>query len=286
MTSQPCFTPQQRSPLLRTLLRTLPQNPRTLKSVWCRMTPEVCTQPLCCKSLCCASRFFAQVAEELWAADPSKCPMGHEANASSGTQLLGGRFGYFLFFLLGEGEGEVRGGRERGGVGRLLKENPRRGVSRGGRGRGAGRVSAANWGIAGGGGAKYFLGGLKCPPRYSFLTKNRFLSSAGVGKSCDFSLLRVPNPSPTRDKNLASMAPGISSSKSNRRHILDLCCNIEAMHFGTNKLISRLLTLSCWTDLGVEKTVKSCFSQGRGSEMPSKIVSLRPAKRSPPRPSS
>ena len=40
---------------------------------------------------------------------------------------------------------------------------------------------------------------------------NRFLSSAGVGKSCVLPI-RVPNPSPTLDKNLASMGPGILSS--------------------------------------------------------------------------
>ena len=40
---------------------------------------------------------------------------------------------------------------------------------------------------------------------------NRFLSSAGVGKSCVLPI-RVPNPSPTLDKNLASMGPGTLSS--------------------------------------------------------------------------
>ena len=49
---------------------------------------------------------------------------------------LGGRFGYFLFFLLGGGEGEVQGDRERGGVGFLLK------IPLGG----VGRMSAANLG--------------------------------------------------------------------------------------------------------------------------------------------
>ena len=41
--------------------------------------------------------------------------------------------------------------------------------------------------------------------------RNHFLSSTGVGKSCVL-LIRVPNPSPTLDKNLASMGPGILSS--------------------------------------------------------------------------
>ena len=40
---------------------------------------------------------------------------------------------------------------------------------------------------------------------------NRFLSSAGVGKSCVLPI-PVPNPSPTLDKNLASMGPRILSS--------------------------------------------------------------------------
>ena len=40
---------------------------------------------------------------------------------------------------------------------------------------------------------------------------SRFLSNAGVGKSCVLPM-RVPNPNPTLDKNLASMGPGILSS--------------------------------------------------------------------------
>ena len=47
-------------------------------------------------------------------------------------------------------EGGVRGA-GRGGLDFFI-ENPRRGFSRRGRGRGAGKVSAANWGIWGGGG--------------------------------------------------------------------------------------------------------------------------------------
>ena len=39
----------------------------------------------------------------------------------------------------------------------------------------------------------------------------RSLSSTGVGKSCALPI-RMPNPSPTLDKNLASMGPGIFSS--------------------------------------------------------------------------
>ena len=74
--------------------------------------------------------------------------------------FLGGRFGYFLFFLLGGGEGGLR---RQKGVGFSLKI-PGGGGLPGERRRGgrrAGRVSARNWG--GGGGAKYFFSGLKCP---------------------------------------------------------------------------------------------------------------------------
>ena len=58
----------------------------------------------------------------------------------------------FSFFLLEEGEGESRGDREGRGVGFLLKIP---GVYRGG-GRGAGRMSAGNWG---GGGLNIFFRG-------------------------------------------------------------------------------------------------------------------------------
>ena len=65
-------------------------------------------------------------------------------------------FRIFLIFFCSGREGGVRGA-GRGG-GRLLIENPRRGVSRKGRGRGARRVSAANWEIArGGGGLNIFF---------------------------------------------------------------------------------------------------------------------------------
>ena len=49
-------------------------------------------------------------------------------NAFAGQNAkLGGRFGYFLFFLLGEGEGGVRGARRGGGGDRFFIENPTRG---------------------------------------------------------------------------------------------------------------------------------------------------------------
>ena len=133
---------------------------------------------------------------------PKQCPRAHEANASSGAKNLrhpdeAGRctssrrdqsaqakcqssgsclshkraitltwrtFRIFLiFFRLGEGEGGVRGRREGGGY-RFFIENPRGGggVSRR-RGRGAERLSA-RIGDFGGGGAKYFFSGPKCPP--------------------------------------------------------------------------------------------------------------------------
>ena len=74
--------------------------------------------------------------------------------------LLGGRFGYFLFFLLGGGEEGVRGARRGGGVGLLLK------IPGGGprRERGGGRVCAGNSG-EGLGWPKYFFSEPKFPPR-------------------------------------------------------------------------------------------------------------------------
>ena len=66
-------------------------------------------------------------------------------NSKNGPKL-GGRFGFF--FLLGEGEGGVRGVRG-GRGGRFFVESPRRGGGVLGGGTGAGRVSAANWGILG-----------------------------------------------------------------------------------------------------------------------------------------
>ena len=71
----------------------------------------------------------------------------------------------FYFFLLGEGEGEVRG-REGGGGDRFCIENPRRGggVSwwEGAEGPGG---SAAKWGTWGG--LKFFFPGPKCPPNFA-----------------------------------------------------------------------------------------------------------------------
>ena len=72
---------------------------------------------------------------------------------------IGGCFGYFLIFSCsgrGKGESEAPGG----GGGWFFLENPRRGLSRRRRGRGAGRVPAVNCG--GGVGAKYFFSGPNC----------------------------------------------------------------------------------------------------------------------------
>ena len=45
----------------------------------------------------------------------------------------------------------------------------------------------------------------------SVFVGSRFLSSAGVGRSCALPT-RVPSPSPTLDKTLAPMGPGVLSS--------------------------------------------------------------------------
>ena len=80
----------------------------------------------------------------------------HDQNVTK-IALLGGRFGYFLF-LLGEGEGGVRGaGRGADGDHRFLIENPRRGGSpaqEGAEGPGGclRRIGELGWG-----GAKYFF---------------------------------------------------------------------------------------------------------------------------------
>ena len=60
---------------------------------------------------------------------------------------LGGRFGYIFFFCSGRGGGSPRPLGVGGGV-RFLNEIPKAGGGEG-RGQGAGRVSAANWGFCG-----------------------------------------------------------------------------------------------------------------------------------------
>ena len=82
--------------------------------------------------------------------------------------FLGGRFGYFLFFLLWGGEGGVRDGRRGAGFGFLLE------IPGGGEGlqeRGGGGAEGLGGclcGIGGGGLKKYFFGGPKCPPSFFF----------------------------------------------------------------------------------------------------------------------
>ena len=79
----------------------------------------------------------------------------------------------FYFFCSGEGKGES--GATWGGVGFLLKIPRGGGVSQEGvgGGEGAGRVSAGDLGNLGGGGAKYFFSGPKCPPREESAKKNK-----------------------------------------------------------------------------------------------------------------
>ena len=80
--------------------------------------------------------------------------------------LLGGRFGYFLFFLLWEGEGGVRGAGRQGGSVFLLKIPGGGGSPEDGRGpRGREGVCSELGNFRGGGGAKYFFSVPKCPPR-------------------------------------------------------------------------------------------------------------------------
>ena len=74
---------------------------------------------------------------------------------------LGGRFGYFLFFLVGAGEGGVRGaGRRRVTI--FLKIPGGGGVSRAGRG-GGGEGPGVCGEFFGGGGLNIFLSGPKFP---------------------------------------------------------------------------------------------------------------------------
>ena len=64
--------------------------------------------------------------------------------------LLGRRFGYIFFSARGGGRGSPR--RREEGLGRFFCLKIQEGGSRGGEGPRAGRESAANWGIGGGGG--------------------------------------------------------------------------------------------------------------------------------------
>ena len=82
---------------------------------------------------------------------------------------LGGRFGYFLFVLIGGREGAVRGARKGGG--RFSLKIPGGGVGsprRGGGGEGSGGCLR---GISGGG-LNIFFSGPKCPPSHDLDLKN------------------------------------------------------------------------------------------------------------------
>ena len=74
---------------------------------------------------------------------------------------LGGRFGYFLFFLLGEGGRGVRGRREGGGS--IFHCKSRGGGLQEGKGPRGQEGVCGELGIFGGGGPKYFFSGPKCP---------------------------------------------------------------------------------------------------------------------------
>ena len=89
----------------------------------------------------------------------------------------------FYCFCSGRGKGES-GATGRGGVvGLLLKIQGGGGGSPGrGGGRGVERVSAANWGIGGGGGAKYFLSGPKRPPSMGQWISERELKTIQINK--------------------------------------------------------------------------------------------------------
>ena len=69
------------------------------------------------------------------------------------------RFFFFSVCCLGRGKGESKAPEGGGIVFFFSFENPRRRVSRRGRGRGAGRVYSVNGGIFGGGGPNIYFGG-------------------------------------------------------------------------------------------------------------------------------
>ena len=103
---------------------------------------------------------------------------------------------FFIFFAWGRGSRGARGG----GLA-FFTENPRRGgVSRRGRGRGAGRVSASNWGIWGGGLNIFFRGRNvhqeKAPrnPQKKFTQKSMTKSTLSEWKFLTTNALQKGNP--------------------------------------------------------------------------------------------
>ena len=95
---------------------------------------------------------------------PKKAALLKGGNAA--IPILGGRFGYFLFFLLGRGKGEFEAPGGGGGGVRFLLKIPGGGGGGVQEGEGPGgclrRIGDIFWG--GGRGAKYFFVGPKCPP--------------------------------------------------------------------------------------------------------------------------
>ena len=112
---------------------------------------------------------------------------------------LGGRFGYFLFFLLGGGEGGSR--RQKGvrGVAFLLKI-PGGGGLPGERGRGGAEGPGGCLQGIGGGGVKFFFSGPKFP---SSKGKGKEVSSKGKGKE----VVRVGELGEDRQRNRQVSAP-------------------------------------------------------------------------------
>ena len=99
--------------------------------------------------------------------------------------MLGGRFGYFLFFSARGGEGGVRGDREAGG---RFFENPRGGgVYQ--EGVGGGREGVCR--ECGGGGLNILFSGPTCPP--SMGVQNLVVKGNALGKiHLAMTLLMVP----------------------------------------------------------------------------------------------
>ena len=123
---------------------------------------------------------------DLWALwVPSRTGGGENSGNAlePSNALLLGRFGYFYFFCSGR-EGGVRGAGRGGGGGRFFIDNSKRGGGglQDGRGRGAGRVSAAKWGTWGGGG-KYFFSGPPSKLNYRFWGIPAILSRGIPGKA-------------------------------------------------------------------------------------------------------
>ena len=95
---------------------------------------------------------------------------------------------FYFFSARGGGRGSPRRRPGGGDGGSFFIEKPRRGGLQDGRGREAGRVSAANWEFWGGGGAKYFFSRPKCPPSVTIQY------STGVCTGLQARLTNLPSP--------------------------------------------------------------------------------------------